>query len=143
MPQRLQNSPSPAVEDAFVSWQQCHNESPPSGSDSALEKAWDTPIVTAMAEALVRAAPNGTVRARLLAFQRKESGEWLQAPPMSSLGLRMDDEVMRVAVGLHLWASLCRPHKPQQCDANVDHLALHGLSCRKSQGAALQTCSNE
>ena len=126
--------PSPAVEDALVSWQQCHNESPPSGSDSALQKEWDAPIVTAMAEALVRAAPDGTVRARLLASQRKESGKWLQARSMSSLGLRMDDEVMRVAVGLRLEASLCRPHKCHQCGADVDHLALHGLSCRKSQG---------
>ena len=88
--------------------------------------------MTAMAEALVKAAPDVTVHAHLLASQRKESGEWLQAPPMSSLGLHMDDEVMRVAVGLHLGASLCKPHKCHQCGADVDHLALHGLSCRKS-----------
>ena len=86
LPQWLQTSPSPAVEGALVSWQQCHNESSPSGSDSTLQKAWDAPIVTDTAEALVRAAPDETVRARLLASQRKKSGEWLQAPPMSSLG---------------------------------------------------------
>ena len=30
--------------------------------------------------------------------------------------------------------SLCHPHKYHQCGAQVDHLAIHGLSCRKSQG---------
>ena len=90
--------------------------------------------MTATAEALVRAAPDGTVHARLLASQRKESGEWLKAPPMSSLGLCMDVEVMCMAVGFCLGASLCRTHKCHQCGTDVDHLTLHGLSCRKSQG---------
>ena len=77
-----------------------------------------------MAEALVRASPDETVRAHLLVSQRKESGEWLQEPPTSSLGLHMDDEVMHVAVGLCLRASLCRPQMCHQCGADVDHLAL-------------------
>ena len=37
-----------------------------------------------------------------------------------------------VAVGLRLGVSLCKTNKCQ--GAEVDHLALHGLSCRKSQG---------
>ena len=48
--------------------------------------------------------------------------------------LRMDDEVLRVAVGLRLGVALCRPHKCHQCGAEVDYLGLHGLSCRRSQG---------
>ena len=89
--------------------------------------------MTVAAEALVREAPDELAHARLLASQRKESGEWLQAPPMSAIGLRMDDEVLRVAVGLRLGVALCRPHKCHQCGTEVDHLGLHGLSCRKSQ----------
>ena len=85
--------------------------------------------MTATAEALVRAASDETVRARLLASQRSLANgcKHLQC------GLCMDDEVLRVAVGLRLGASLCRPHKCNQCGTDVDHLALHGLSCRKSQ----------
>ena len=90
--------------------------------------------MTAAAEALVRESPDELAQARLLASQRKESGEWLHAPPMSAIGLRMDDEVLRVAVGLRLGVALCRPHKCHQCGAEVDHLGLHGLSCRRSQG---------
>ena len=44
-------------------------------------------------------------RARLLAVSRKESLAWLHAVPNSSLGLRMDNETIRVAVGLCLYAA--------------------------------------
>ena len=40
-------------------------------------KAWDVPLVTAEAEALVREAPDELAQAHLLASHRKESGEWL------------------------------------------------------------------
>ena len=53
---------------------------------------------------------------------------------MSAIGLRMDNEVLREAVGLRLGVALCRPHKCHQCGTEVDQLDLHGLSCRKSQG---------
>ena len=88
-----------------------------------------------MAEALVRAAPYGTVCALLLASQRKESGEWLQAPPMSSPGLHMDDEVMRVAVGLRL-GPRCAGHTSVTSVVLMwtIWLCMHSLSCRKSQG---------
>ena len=46
----------------------------------------------------------------------------------------MDDATIRIVVGLRLGASLCRPHTCRHCGAEVDHLAIHGLSCRKSEG---------
>ena len=54
--------------------------------------------------------------------------------PVSSLGLRMDDDVFRVAAGLRLGVPLCRPHKFQLCGSPVDSQATHGLLCRKSLG---------
>ena len=133
-PLRLLNSPFPTATEALVVWQQGHKEPAPCTPDSSHQKAWDGPLVTAAAEALVREAPDELAQACLLASQRKESGEWLHAPPMSAIGLRMDDEVLQVAVGLCLGVALCRPHKCHQCGAEVDHLGLHGLSCRRSQG---------
>ena len=44
-------------------------------------------MVTAAAEALVKEAPDELAQARLLASQRRKSGEWLYAPPMSAIGL--------------------------------------------------------
>ena len=46
----------------------------------------------------------------------------------------MDDSTIRVAVGLHLGAPLCRPHQCHHSGAEVDCLATHGLSCRWSEG---------
>ena len=57
---------------------------------------------------------------------------------MSTLGLRMADDVVRVAVGLRLGVSLCQSHSCHQCGTEVDHLGLHNLSCRMSQGRHLR-----
>ena len=65
---------------------------------------------------------------------RSRGGAWLQALPITSLGLRMDDGTIRVAAGLRLGAPLCRPHFCHHCGAEVDSLATRGLSCRWSEG---------
>ena len=72
--------------------------------------------------------------AHLRAVAVAESGAWLHALPISSLGLRMDDESIRIAVGLRLSVPLCRPHLCVSCGADVDELGTHGLSCRFSKG---------
>ena len=53
--------------------------------------------------------------------------------PISSCGLLLEDEAVRVAVGLRLGAKICEPHACP-CGANVDALGLHSLSCRRSSG---------
>ena len=65
---------------------------------------------------------------------RKKSGAWLHAVPNTSLGLRMDNDPIRVAVGLRLGVVLCSPHSCQYCGAAVDQSGLHGLSCQYSTG---------
>ena len=91
-------------------------------------------MVSTSAEGLLEDAPDDVARARLLAVSAKESGAWLHALPISSLGLRMDDNTVRIAVGLRLGSALCRPHDCQHCGAEVDRLAVHGLSCKNSEG---------
>ena len=46
----------------------------------------------------------------------------------------MDDEVVRVAMGLRLGATICYPHECHLCGARVDSRGTHGLHCRKSLG---------
>ena len=72
-------------------------------------------------------------QARWLACQNKCSGEWLKAIPITSCGLRLDDEAIRIAIGLRLGTNLCIPH-PCPCGAAVDVSGVHGLSCRRNQG---------
>ena len=79
-------------------------------------------------------APNTLSWTCLLAASNMESGAWLNTLPVSSLGLRMDDDTILVAVGLRLAIPLCHPHHCSLCGAEVDNLATHGLSCRRSEG---------
>ena len=71
--------------------------------------------------------------ARILPATSKESGAWLQALPLSSIGLRMDDNTVRIATGLRLGSPLCRLHTCQHCRSYVDRSSVHGLSCRWSE----------
>ena len=94
----------------------------------------NAPLVSNAVDLLLQNAPHDVARARLLAVSAKESGAWLKALPVSSLGLRMDDSTIRVAVGLRLGSVLCRPHTCQHCEVEVDQLGTHGLSCKRSEG---------
>lgn len=44
-----------------------------------------------------------------MAASCKESGAWLNALPISSAGLRLDDDTLCIAVGLCLGTPLCSP----------------------------------
>ena len=69
--------------------------------------------------------------ARLLAASSPHSGDWLHAPPITAVGLRLSDEAIRVAVAHRLGCKACEPHTCV-CGKPVDARGLHGLSCRKS-----------
>ena len=103
------------------------------GLEASKQSSWDAPRVKACFSSLLDLA-NDKSSARLLAAKRKESGAWLTAPPTSSLGLRMDDETVRTAIGLRLGSAPCHPHSYLHCGQFLDELGLHGLSCRYSKG---------
>ena len=134
IPRHLQKFPIVAREEAFSCWSQGHNNPPSPDSVSHRQREWDSPRVKASAQALLEDAPDARSRAGLLATSRKESGAWLNALPVSTLGLRLYDETMCLAVGLRLGTPLCRPHECSNCGTMVDDLVTHGLSCRFSEG---------
>jgi len=72
-------------------------------------------------------------RARLLAAAAPHSGEWLHTLPISACGLHLEDNAIRVAVGLRLGCAICEAH-PCPCGATVDSLGQHALSCKKNAG---------
>ena len=125
-----QNSLHPLKADALTTWSLGHSSDPPSDPDSSKQRAWDAPHVkAAFAKLLEGSTPQDT--GRLLAVQRRETGAWLTAPPVSSLGLRLEDDAVRIGVGLRLGTPLCSAHKCTLCGNQVDDRGTHGLHCRK------------
>ena len=98
------------------------------------QKSWDKPRVEVLFDSLLRRCSDHESRARLLAAGSRESGAWLNAPPVSSLGLRMSNDMIRISIGLRVGAPIVQPHTCVQCGKEVDHHARHGLSCKSSQG---------
>ena len=54
--------------------------------------------------------------------------------PGATLGLRMDDYILRVAVGLRLDTTIVAPHRHQHCGEEMDCQGTYGLSCWLSKG---------
>ena len=129
-----QSLPATSVDVALAQWSENHTLDPPQGSTSFKQKAWDDLSTAASASSLLESAQDDGDRARLLACMAKESGAWLQALPISSLGLRLDDASLRTAVGLRLGTAICAAHQCHHCGVEVDGRGIHGLSCRYSEG---------
>ena len=62
---------------------------------------------------------------------------WLHALPLSTCGLRLDNEAVRVAVGVRLGTSLCEPHQCP-CGKQVDARGTYGLSCKRGAGRSIR-----
>ena len=125
-----------AVRNVLDLWMISHGlsgASPPVGSSSAIQHEWDKPFIAADMARLNASLPDRYNQARLLAVSAPHSGDWLHALPIASCGLRLDDDTVRVAVGLRLGAKLCEPHQCP-CGAKVSPEGAHGLACRRSAG---------
>ena len=68
-----------------------------------------------------------------MASRNPDGGHWLHAWPILACGLRLDDEAVRVAIGLRLGIDLCKEHDCP-CGLKVDRGGSHGLSCRRGPG---------
>ena len=109
------------VSQTLETWHARQDAAEPLGVARAEQLEWD------------RASIEPLHQARLLASQVKNSGAWINAWPITSCGLRLDNEAIRIAVGLRLGSKLCEPHVCP-CGALVDSNGIHGLACRRSLG---------
>src|SRR6218665_614434 len=80
---------------------------------------------------------NPVDRARMAAACFPHSGDRLTAFQITSCGLCIDNEGVRVADGLRLGLDLCSPHMCQCVDA-VSSDGHHGLVCRLSKGRSIR-----
>ena len=99
---------------------------PPTVDNAKRQQAWDEPCCRKVAGELLERTSDDYTRARLLPNQQETSGAWLEALPITSVGLRMADDVIRVAVGVRLGANLCDPHVCV-CGHQVDARGTHGM----------------
>jgi len=106
---------------------------PPISSAQRVQREWDEPCCKVQADRLLDMASNQVERARLLASRSAGSGDWLHALPVASVGLKMLNADVRIAVGLRLGAPIVHPHKCV-CGTTVTVDGHHGLSCRHGSG---------
>jgi hypothetical protein len=95
------------------------------------------PIVALELSQLLQRQTDIYDKARLLASTAKHSGDWLNAIPITSCGLRLNDEAVRIAVGFRLGTDICEPHKCV-CGALVDARGSHALSCKRTSGRLIR-----
>ena len=67
------------------------------------------------------------------AHQCKFGSQWLNVVPYKNLGLKLDDQQLRISIGLRLGANICVAHTCH-CGKRVERDGLHGLSCTKNAG---------
>ena len=125
--------PDTAFEAARAAWSNIFNK--PRSVNTASQRSWDAAGKEKDKQSVWDAASSLQDKARVLAATATHSGEWLYALPISACGLRLDNEAIRVAVGLRLGLPLCAAHRCP-CGAEVDPGGVHGLSCKQSAGRA-------
>src|SRR6218665_1808943 len=89
---------------------------------------WDRPLFQQAFKTLLQATADPYNTARLKAASSPHASDWLYALPITACGLRLEDEDVRVAVGLRLEVAICEPHMCA-CGARIDARGSHGLSC--------------
>src|SRR6218665_4006881 len=89
---------------------------------------------------LLRSSTEPSELARLQAVSFQHAGDWLNCLPITSCGLRLSDDAIRVAVGLRLGANSCQPHTCAS-GALVTARGTHGLSCALAFGRSARHAS--
>ena len=97
------------------------------------QPCWDRPGVLADGAMLEAALTTPLQRTFYLAASSPHSGDWLMALPIASCGLRLDDEAVRVAVGIRLDLPVCVPHQCR-CGMQADALGIHSFVCNRAPG---------
>ena len=128
---------NPEFAKAISAWQTLTKESPPIQTSQHKQRSWDDAIVKEIYSSLLVSATTDLDKARLMSVKQPHTGDWLLAPPITSVGLRMSDGEVRISAGVRLGALLCQPHICV-CETKVDARGIHGLSCRKNAGRQIR-----
>ena len=123
-----------ALSDSLISWKDIDSRlSEPQPSASGHQKSWNNPVAEVQYKILLENSSSEVSRSRLLAVGAPYAGAWLNAVPVPSLGLKLDNESLRISVALRLGTKLSLPYNCV-CGAAVEDSATHGLDCRRAAG---------
>ena len=103
-------------------------ESPLDGT----QKNWTQPVYVKTAQDLISKTDDNRSKVFNI-HQGKFGSQWLNVVPCKNLGLKLDDQQLRISIGLRLGANICVAHLCH-CGKRVERDGLHGLSCTKSAG---------
>ena len=120
-----------AVSNIKTTWSCLANTTEPSDLFKHIQRAWDAPVSTVAYNVLMSTSQTPVDLARLKAVVTPHAGDWLHAPPLTAVGLRLSDEAVRVSIDYRLGTNICQTHTCV-CGATVDAKRLHELACRKS-----------
>jgi len=128
----------PEVDRALAIWSsRLSRPTPPVLMNAMRQAAWDAPVVAEVVDSITDLIRDPYHMARWKASLDPHSGDWLKALPISAIGLRLDDEAVRIAVGIRLGSNLCSPHVCS-CGETVDARGTHGLACRNNKGRLIR-----
>ena len=85
--------------DAILSWKSLSCAEIPLEPANHFQEVWDTVASMAIYDDTLLSCPGDAEQARLQAANSPNAGDWLNAPPIASVDLRLSDEEIRVAVG--------------------------------------------
>ena len=121
------------LENAIDKWENKCPGVPRPTESSSFQKAWDMPICKRQHEELFSRMTCDREKSRLLATSSPGASAWLTPLPLPTLGLKLNNEQLRIAIALRLGATICAPHRCK-CGSMVDGLGAHGLSCKLNTG---------
>ena len=123
-----------SVSDAITAWKaQDSRLAEPLAKAQYQQKSWDLPLAKLHLADLIGSATDSSNRGRLLAVSSPHAGAWLNAVPICPLGLKLDNDSLRIAVALRLGVEMAMPYTCI-CGTTVERKTVHGLDCRKSGG---------
>ena len=131
LPETSRDTEDTMVAFTLTIWKTLTPNAEPTDGSRHIQRAWDTPVAQSAYTHLQTRCDTPVDTARLKAIAAPHAGDWLNASPITAIGLRLSDEAIRVAVGFRLGCITYQPHICI-CGAMVDARGLHGLSCRKS-----------
>jgi len=120
----ISSSEDGSLESIEALWTSQSNSAKPAAEVQHIQKAWDGPVAANHRALLLARAVSEMDTARLLAASSPHSGDWLHAPPITAVGLRLSDEAIRVAVAHRLGYKALEQHTCV-CGKPVDARGLH------------------